>query len=83
MFNYLQKVGEMMQIDWKKIRSRMALLGIRTDKALALGSGVHPNTIGKRGGFRSETADRLARYLQCSPFDIIELVDQEESQWTH
>lgn len=66
------------QIDWRQVRYRMALLGIRTDKALALGSGVHPNTIGKRGGFRSETVDRLARYLQCSPFEIIELVGQEK-----
>lgn len=67
-----------MQINWKKIRHLMVDLGIRSETKLARDAGVHPNTMGKPGGFRSETVDRLAHQLGCSPFDIIELVDQEE-----
>lgn len=64
-----------MQIDWNKIRHRMIDRGIRSDSQLARGAGVHPNTMGKVGGFRSETIDRIAAFLECSPFDLIEIVD--------
>jgi hypothetical protein len=64
----------MMQINWKEIRHRMVELGIRSDAQLARGAEIHPNTIGSTGSFRSDTVDRIAKYLNCHPFEII-LVD--------
>lgn len=60
-----------MQINWNKIRHLMVDKGIRSDAQLARGAGVHPNTMGKVGGFRSETVDRIAKFLGCSPFELI------------
>ena len=64
-----------MQINWKEIRHRMLDRGIRSDAELARGAGVHPNTMGKVGGFRSETVDKIAKFLECSPFELIAIVD--------
>lgn len=60
-----------MRVDWKKIKHMMIERGIRSDAELARGAGVHPNTIGKNDGFRSDTVDRIAEYLGCNPLDLI------------
>lgn len=66
----------MMQIDWNKIRHYMIDKGIRSDAQLARSANVHPNTMGKPGSFRSDTVDRIAKFLGCNPLDLIMVVSE-------
>lgn len=70
----------MIQINWTKIRHLALDKGIRTDAQIAKGANVHPNTMGKAGSFRSDTVDRIASFLDCNPFDLIMIVNQEAKQ---
>lgn len=70
MINFERQV----RIDKHKVKVLMALRNIDTQRELVKRSGLHESTVIKvlnGEGFKSETLERLAGALECSPMDLL------------
>jgi DNA-binding Xre family transcriptional regulator len=68
-----------MRIDWKEVKKRMIDRDVPSLAKVAEATGLNKNTLSQNKiVFASSTVDKIAHFLDCSPLEIIKIVEVEE-----
>lgn len=71
-------------ISKKRLELLMERAGIETYQELAAAADVHPNSLTRiigKGGWKSETVEKLAKALSCNPIDMMETDGFPDPNW--